>query len=259
MKRIRETYSSPTRSIDSCIKEIKTAGASGGTLSSIFANFEAFPISQLLQGFSPFSLAVSKPPTDIPGESISEKVLGARYVPDLGTLTTSPNGMADIAIVHRSSSLMPELYGKRFYFRQLLCVRSYLMGALFHVGFNLFMAALLIPPVRWLLRRIVYAPGAGPSPESFRNDYVELNAVATADKGSSTAQPQRVFGKWSYHGSQYVLTGLLVAEAAMVILSQEDKVRKVSRGGIVTPATLGQEYVDRLEKVGVHIETKALP
>ncbi|KAJ6164811.1 hypothetical protein N7470_003483 [Penicillium chermesinum] len=256
VKRVREDLSSQTRSIESCIKKIKSAGASGGTLNSIFSNFEALPVSQLFKGFQPFSLAVSTPPKDVPGESILEKLLGVRYVRDLGTLTTSPNGMADMAIVHRSSSLMSELYGKRFYFRQLLYVRSYFLGVLFHVGFNLFMASLLIPPVRWLLRRVVYAPGAGPSLESTRNDYAELNAVATADQ--NTPNPKRVFGKWYFQGSQYVLTGLLVAEAAMVILNEEDKVRKVSRGGIVTSATLGQAYVDRLDKVGVHIETKVL-
>lgn len=42
----------------------------------------------------------------------------------------------------------------------------------------------------------------------------------------------------------------------MVILNHEEKVRKVSRGGIVTPATLGQEFVDRLDKVGCRIETR---
>ena len=42
----------------------------------------------------------------------------------------------------------------------------------------------------------------------------------------------------------------------MVILKEEDKVKKVSRGGIVTSATLGQDFVDRIEKVGCRIETK---
>jgi short subunit dehydrogenase-like uncharacterized protein len=47
-----------------------------------------------------------------------------------------------------------------------------------------------------------------------------------------------------------------MAEAAMTILENEDKVRKVSRGGIVTSATLGQDYVDRLEKVGCKFESQ---
>lgn len=42
----------------------------------------------------------------------------------------------------------------------------------------------------------------------------------------------------------------------MAILDNEEKVKKVSRGGIVTPATLGQEFVNRLEKVGCRIETQ---
>jgi short subunit dehydrogenase-like uncharacterized protein len=54
----------------------------------------------------------------------------------------------------------------------------------------------------------------------------------------------------------YLFTGLLLAEAALVILNEEETIRKVSRGGIVTPATMGQGFVDRLEKVGCNIETK---
>jgi short subunit dehydrogenase-like uncharacterized protein len=42
----------------------------------------------------------------------------------------------------------------------------------------------------------------------------------------------------------------------MVILQEEEKVKKISRCGIVTPATMGQEYVDRLDAVGVKIQTR---
>lgn len=54
----------------------------------------------------------------------------------------------------------------------------------------------------------------------------------------------------------YVLTGLVIAEAAMVILQEEEKVKKTSRCGIVTSATMGQDYVDRLDAAGVKIQTR---
>lgn len=88
------------------------------------------------------------------------------------------------------------------------------------------------------------------------NDRMEYHAVATADQQSLS--PKRVFGKLTFKGSMYVYTGLLVAEAAMVILQNEEKIKKVSRGGIVTTAALGQEFVDRLDQVGCRIETKVL-
>lgn len=202
----------------------------------------------------PFALAASTPPKDIPRESIAERLLGVRSIRDLGTVTTAPNGVADVAIVHRSSTLMPELYGQRFFFRQFLHVRNAFIGAAVHIGFMLGLSLLVLPPVRWLLRKFVYAPGHGPRREDSLNDRVEYHAVATADQ--DTPAPQRVFGKLSFHGGMYLFTGLLLAEAAMVILKEEEKVKKVSRGGIVTSATLGQDFVDRLEEVGCRIETK---
>jgi short subunit dehydrogenase-like uncharacterized protein len=201
---------------------------------------------------TPFSLSVSPPPTNIPRESILEKLLGVRAIRDLGTVTTSPSAIADITIVHRSSSLMPELYGQQFFFRQFLSVRNAMIGVALHIAFVVGISLLALPPVRWLARKFVFAPGTGPRREDSTNDRLEYHAVATADN----ADAQRVFGKITYGGGMYLFTGLLLAEAARVILDEEEKIKKVSRGGIVTPATLGQDFVDRLEKVGCNIETK---
>lgn len=213
-------------------------------------------MSDMYKSLSPFSLAASTPPKDIPRDSIVKKILGVHAVPDLGTLTTSPSAIADITIVHRSSTLLPEFYGQRFSYQQSLYVRNAFIGVLVHVGFFVGLGLLALPPVRWLLRKWYYQPGHGPTMEASASDRLEYHAVATADQ--DTPSPTRVFGKFTYEGSLYVLTGLLLAEAAMVILNEEDKVRKVSRGGIVTPAMLGQDFVDRVEKVGCHVETKVL-
>ena len=181
-------------------------------------------------------------------------IFGVRSIRDLGTVTTSPSGICDMTIVQRSSSLMPELYGKQFVFRQFLSVRNALVGVAIHLGFLVALSLLALPPVRWLVKKFVFAPGTGPRREDSTNDLLEYHAIATAE----TTPVQRVFGKITYHGAMYPFTGLLLAEAAMVILNEEEKIKKVSRGGIITPATLGQDYVDRLEKVGCIIDTKVL-
>ncbi|KAJ5405026.1 hypothetical protein N7465_006310 [Penicillium sp. CMV-2018d] len=252
VKRVREDLSSSTRQINSTIKEMKSSGPSGGTMNTVLTIFDGFSTSELSKAMTPFSLTASPPPKNIPGESILEKVFGVRSIRDLGTVTTSPSGVCDMSIVHRSSSLMPELYGQNFFFRQFLSVRNALIGVAIHVGFLVVVSLLALPPVRWLVKKFVFAPGTGPRREDSANDLLEYHAIATAD----SASPQRVFGKLIYHGGMYPFTGLLLAEAAMVILNEEEKIKKVSRGGIVTPATLGQDYVDRLEKVGCKIETK---
>ncbi|CAG7968837.1 unnamed protein product [Penicillium salamii] len=251
-KRVREDLSSPTRHIDGTIKEMKSSGPSGGTLNTILTMFDWLPVSELSRSMTPFALSASASQNKMPKETILEKVFGVRAIRDLGTVTTSPSAIADITIVHRSSSLMPELYGQKFVFRQFLSVRNAVIGIALHVGFTVGLALLLLSPVRWLLRKFVFAPGAGPRREDSTNDRLEYNAIATADN----SEMQRVFGKISFAGSMYVFTGLLMAEAAMVILNEEEKIKKISRGGIVTPATLGQDFVDRLEKVGCNVETK---
>lgn len=269
VKRVREDLSAPTRQIDGTIKEMKyvpwyfnachmytnpirSSGPSGGTLNTILTMFDWLPVSELSRSMTPFALSASAPPKKIPSDTILERVFGVRAIRDLGTVTTSPSAIADITLVHRSSSLMPELYGQQFVFRQFLSVRNALIGVAVHIGFAVGLTLLLLSPVRWLLRKFVFAPGAGPRREDSTNDRLEYNAIATADN----AEKQRAFGKISFSGGMYLFTGLLMAEAAMVILNEEEKIKKVSRGGIVTPATLGQDYVDRLEKVGCSIETK---
>ncbi|EAW19261.1 uncharacterized protein NFIA_092220 [Aspergillus fischeri NRRL 181] len=254
VKRVREDLSCDTKEVTGAIEEMKSSGPSGGTLNTVLTIFDSLSFSDILKSTDPFALAASAPPKNVPSEPLVDKILGVRSVRDLGTLTTSPSAMADITIVHRSSTLMPEFYGPRFYFRQFVKVRNALVGVIFHYAFIIGLCLLILPPVRALVRKVVYAAGQGPRKEDSVNDRVEYRAVATADQ--KTAAPQRVFGKFKYEGSMYALTGLLLAEAAMVILEETERVKKVSRCGIVTPATLGQPFVDRLEKVGCHVETQ---
>lgn len=232
----------------------RTSGPSGGTLNTIMTSFGTLSLSEIAEATNPFTLAVSTP-KDMPKSSPLRKTLGVRYVRDLGILTTAPTGMADITIVHRSSTLMPEFYGPRFYYRQSLYVRNIVLGVLAHVALMAGLALLLLPFVRSLLKTFVYTPGNGPRIDDSIEDHVEFRAIATADQSTIS---KRVFGKLKYTGSMYAFSGVCLAEAALVILQNEQKVRRVSGCGIVTPATLGQEYVDRLNQAGCTIETQIL-
>ncbi|KAL4807554.1 Saccharopine dehydrogenase-domain-containing protein [Aspergillus unguis] len=254
VKEVREKLSCHTKEITGSIYEMKSSGASGGTLASIMTCIEDFSASELMNSTKPFSLAASPPPKDIPSEPIMHRVLGVRNVRDLGTLSKSPSDFCDQTIVHRSSTLMPEFYGPKFYFRQFLHVRNSFIGILWNYAFMIGTALLIFSPIRWLVRKYLYTPGSGPATESGRNDHFEFRAIATPDQNTS----KRVLGKLKYKGPVYYYTGLLMAEAAMVMLENEEKVKKVSRCGIVTPAVLGQEYLDRLDKVGCTVETQVL-
>lgn len=90
-----------------------------------------------------------------------------------------------------------------------------------------------------------------------KNDYVEWRAIATADV-SDPNDPKRIYGRMRWEGSMYQLTGVCLAEAA-VVLAREKSYAHVLGGGVLTPATLGAPYLDRLRKAGMKVEVKMMP
>lgn len=56
----------------------------------------------------------------------------------------------------------------------------------------------------------------------------------------------------------YHLTGVTSAEAAMTILRDKTLAHELG-GGMLTPATLGAKYLERLQKAGLKTEMKMLP
>ncbi len=54
------------------------------------------------------------------------------------------------------------------------------------------------------------------------------------------------------------MSGIFLAEAAMVLLNDDALTAKLD-GGVLTPAMLGQPFIDRLRKSGLVIETEMLP
>lgn len=56
----------------------------------------------------------------------------------------------------------------------------------------------------------------------------------------------------------YHLTGVCLAESAF-ILAREKTLAHILGGGMMTPATLGASYLERLQKAGMELEIKMLP
>jgi short subunit dehydrogenase-like uncharacterized protein len=88
-------------------------------------------------------------------------------------------------------------------------------------------------------------------------DRCEWRAIAHADV-SDPNDPKRAYGRIRWEGSMYYLTGVLLAEAAFVIAREKTKAHELG-GGILTPATLGAPFLERLNKVGFKSEVKMLP
>ena len=198
----------------------------------------------------PLALCPAPPPKREPASSLLSKLLGWRQVPDLGILTYSPQAASDIGIVYRSWGLFDSgsMYGPNFTFSEFMRVRNGFIGSILSYLFTFATVALYFAPFRWLLKKYVYPPGSGPTKEETAKNRLSYKAIATADE----PKKRRAFATFDYTGGGYYMTGILVAEAAMVLLRGGD-VHAKRLAGMVTPATLEMDYVERLQKTGIKL------
>ena len=73
--------------------------------------------------------------------------------------------------------------------------------------------------------------------------------IAHADDESQ----KRSYATLHWDGGFYYLTGVMLAEAAMVLVRGGDVLGK-RLGGMITPATLEMDYVERLQKGGIKVD-----
>ncbi|KAF2763565.1 hypothetical protein EJ05DRAFT_43126 [Pseudovirgaria hyperparasitica] len=268
---IRSRFSSSTRNVTHVLYNAK-ASASGGTLSSILAVFETFSISYLIKSMHPFALCPTSPSSSNRNaplhaqQSLYEKLLGVANIPGMGIMTDSPGASVDTAVVNRSWGLLSSLsppstsYGPNFFFKEWMRSTGLINAAIFHYAFMAAPLFLIMPPIRWLLRKFVFlSPGDGPDlDQAGRREFIEYRTIGEADPDASKKTSARLY----YEGSMYAFTGILLAEAAMVLARPEEKsgqpceARRLG-GGLLTTACLGEEFVDRLKAAhGVVLEVQ---
>ena len=257
VKEIRERFSTGTREVIGSLHEMKGA-PSGGTLATVLSLIDKYTSAQIINATS--GNWSSSPIKRIPPKSstpLTSKLFGVRRVPRLGILTSSINAGPDIATVQRSWGLLDggSFYGPNFQYHEYMTVPNFIVGAAFHTALAIGALALTLSPVRWLIKKFIYAPGQGPIKEATLKDSFELRAVATADQEGGN--PRQALGRLRHEGGMYYLTGIFLAEAAMVLLEDEDLVKKLG-GGLLTPSTLGQHFIDRMVRAGMIIETQIL-
>jgi len=61
-----------------------------------------------------------------------------------------------------------------------------------------------------------------------------------------------------FDGSMYELTGICLAEAAVTI-ARDNTLAHQFGGGMLTPATLGGPYLERMKKAGLKMEVNTMP
>ena len=89
------------------------------------------------------------------------------------------------------------------------------------------------------------------------NEYVEWRTIANADVADSN-DPKRAYGRMRFNGSMYHLTGICLAESAIIVAREKTFAHELG-GGVLTPATLGAAYLERLRKAGLQTEVRMMP
>ena len=255
-KSIREKYDVGIGKVTTCVHDV-SGGPSGGTLLTILTVLDTYGISGIAAASKAFAMSPVPGPRNKAQESLTTKFTGVRTVANLGMLTSSISASVNKAIVERSWGLLDKgkFYGPKFSFSEYMRVSNMFSGIAFHYLFLSFGLLLLLPPVRWLAKKLVTSPGQGPSKQAMAKEFLEYRAVAVADQPKTN--PAQAISRFRYEGGMYYLTAILLVEGAMAILEDPSLIDRYG-GGFLTPATLGQPYIDRMRKGGITFETSMI-
>ena len=225
-----------------------------------------YSLKELREAGAPYAISPIPGPKVVGHKTWIAKLFGIRVVPDLGVLTTSISATANVPIVQRSWGQLGgnSFYGPNFQVQEYSKARNYLTAFGVHVALILGAVCLTVPIFRNFARRFVYQPGDGPTKEASQKDRVDYRGIAKPD--IQTPNLPRASCRAHFNGSIYAckslpsqvdclsnsraVTGILAAEAAISILRDEHRLS----GGIYTPASLGQKFIDRLQAAGFKFE-----
>lgn len=268
-KLIRKVWDCGVMDMVAAVYELKSSGASGGTLATGLGLMDHYSREQMKEVMTnPFLLSPTylRPytkdtiyqPTPQPNtyfRTTIQKLTGVWSFPRLGTLTTSITAKPNEAIVHRSAGLSPYVYGFNFSYEEFMAVSNPVTGFLVHALLALFAFLLTIGPIRAIFKAVApYKPGSGPTKEASKNDAFEIRGVAVAEQLSKV--PRRAMASLRYEGGMYELTGLFLAEAAMTLLDVKavEAVKRDFGAGFLTPSCLGEPFIERVQKAGVKLD-----
>ena len=233
------------------------AALNGGTAATALQLFES---GQARRAGHPFLLDGPGRPRLTPEEFLRTRdPKGVRWNPELRRwLAPFVMSMVNTRVVRRSAMLAAEAgtpYGSHFAYGEFMTARSRTQATVVAVGLAGAQLA-LASPLRPLLKRMLPAPGTGPSEEVRRNGWFRLDLVATGEDG------RRAFGLVKDQGDPgNTVTVKCVCEAALALAVDGARLPGgPTHGGVLTPATgLGQVLVERLRARGMTLETADAP
>ncbi|TDL16442.1 hypothetical protein BD410DRAFT_622891 [Rickenella mellea] len=227
------------------------AGVSGGTLASILTGVEEVPRDKLRAARLPYALSPIQGQTK-PGTHLLYRLPILRPEQYGGQFPPAPHS---IAMVHRTWALLQNqgspasAYGKDFTYDEFGAAGGRVSAISFSLAMEFGLFCLLhVPPVRWLIKRVGPAAGTGPSDEALEKGSMEVINVTSTVPSPDTPQTHVKTVIRGRGDPGYILTSIMVIEAALCLLDRS-KLPEIGRdGGILTPMTaFGDVLVERLK------------
>ncbi|KAI1138406.1 Saccharopine dehydrogenase-domain-containing protein [Hypoxylon sp. FL0543] len=226
---------------------------SGGTLSSLLAE-TAYDPRILEQARQPWALS----PIEGVKTSASTNFLGLRRDATLGLLSASSVAAGENrALVHRTWGLFQgtdQDYGPNFQYNEYEKASSVLSGTLSMLNAALLNWLIKFSLVRKIAKAFLPAPGEGPDVEKTQHSRVKFEAVAIADSSNDDdgGETPRAYASFSYPSGPYHTTAVVLAQGAASLLYSRRLLGNVN-GGCLTPAFLGDDFVERVREAGAAI------
>lgn len=243
----RRLWGVPATRVKMRVKSLK-GGVSGGTVASIVNIVEEAAADSSLRKelANPYSLC----PEGHGLKAWQHAVRTTEFDSDFDAWL-APFIMAAIneRVVHRSNALSGKAYGSQFRYDEAVMtgvgVKGRLTAMMIVAGLGAFMLAIVIKPIRGLLKRFLLPrPGEGPSPEAQLTGHYDIRFLGKSDDGRILRV--KVTGD---RDPGYGSTGKILGQAALSLALDHAKgsARTGRSGGFWTPATMFDErFVERL-------------
>lgn len=229
------------------------AGFSGGTVASMVQQLDEVRADPALRRIAARPYSLSPDPGAEPdlGRQSDLVSMDARDVDPALRGSLAPFVMAsyNTRIVRRSNALRSYEYGRSFRYREAVSTGTSALSPVYAAGLKLGLGALFtgltLPPTRWLLDRLLPAPGTGPS------EQLRAGGHFTVDIFAGTTSGVRYTSRFRMKGDPgYAATAVMLGESVLSLALDD----LPEQGGVLTPATaLGDALVTRLRTAGATI------
>ncbi|KAH8110427.1 Saccharopine dehydrogenase-domain-containing protein [Phellopilus nigrolimitatus] len=242
-------------------------GVSGGTLATVFGIADAYPRGALRALQAPYVLSPVQGVVPASGLVFSlPRVRPARYghvfpfAPHNCAIVQRTWGLLQLAARQRRANALDEdadggavPYGNAFSYSESVAAGGPLSAFVISLGLALSGACLFFfPPVRWLLRKLLPAPGQGPSDEALEKGFFKATNISVSEALPGSEKTVVVETTVSGRGDPgYTLSAIMIAECALALLAPERLPALGREGGVLTPMTaLGDVLIKRLAASG---------